>query len=121
MLEDCILMERDNLFVCISNGTEPILKEVAKEGTIKDGSHKNEVKRSRKESLMEKSMHSVFFNETDFRDIRNWEWLRTGDLKKAIEGTIMAMQEQAIKTRIIRQTIDKDTVSPHLQNVWTTE
>ena len=46
-------MERNNLFVYISKSTEPFLKEVAKEGTIKDGSHKNEVKRSRKESLME--------------------------------------------------------------------
>ena len=36
-------MERNNLFVYISNSTEPFLKEVAKEGTIKDGSHKNEV------------------------------------------------------------------------------
>ena len=53
-VEDCILVERNNLFVYISNSTEPFLKEVAKEGTIKDGSHENEIKRSRKENLMEK-------------------------------------------------------------------
>ena len=42
-VEDCILMERNNLFVYISKSTEPFLKEVAKEETMKDGSHKNEV------------------------------------------------------------------------------
>ena len=83
-----------------------------KEGTIKDGSHENEVNRSRKENLMEKSMHSVFFTKTDFRDTRSWEWLRTGDLKKATEGTIMAEQEEAIRTRMIRHTVDKENVSP---------
>ena len=57
-------------------------------------------------------MHSVFFNKTDFRDTRSWEWLRTGDLKKATEGTIMAAQEQAIRTRMVRHTIDKEKVSP---------
>ena len=111
-VEGCILMERNNMFVYISKSTEPVLKEIAKKGTIKDGSHKNEVKRSRKESLMGKCMHSVFFNKTDFRDTRSWEWLRTGDLKKATEGTIMAAQEQAIRTRMIRHTIDKENVSP---------
>ena len=83
-VEDCILMER----------------------------HENEVKRSRKENLMEKSMHSVFFSKSDFRDTRSWGWLRTGDLKKATEGTIMAAQEQAIRTRMIRHTVDKENVSP---------
>ena len=111
-VEDCILMESNNLFVYTSNSTEPFLQEVAKEGTIKDGSHKNEVKRSRKESLMEKSMHSVFFNKTDFRDTRSWEWSRTGDLKKTTEDTIMAAQEQAIRTRMIRHTIGKENISP---------
>ena len=48
--EGCILMERNNLFVYISNSIEPFLKEVAKEGTIKDGVHTNEVKRSRKKA-----------------------------------------------------------------------
>ena len=47
-------------------------------------------------------MHSIFFNKTDFRDTRSWGWLRTGDLKKATEGKIMAAQEKAIRTRMIR-------------------
>ena len=57
-------------------------------------------------------MHSVFLHKTDFRDTRSWEWLRTGDLRKATEGTIMAAQEQAIRTRMIRHTIDRENVSP---------
>ena len=100
------------MFVYISNSTEPFLKEVAKERTINDGSHKNEVQRSREENLMEKSMHSAFLNKMDFRDTRSWEWLRTCDLKKATEGTIMAAQEQATRTRMTRHTIDKGNVSP---------
>ena len=47
-------------------------------------------------------MHSVFFDKENFRDTGSWEWLRPGDLKKATEGIIMAAQEQAIRTRMIR-------------------
>ena len=84
---------------------------MANEGTIKDGSHKNEVRRSKEENLMEKSVHSVFFIKTDFRDTHSWEWLRTGDLKKATEGAIVAAQEQTIRTHMIRHTEDKENVS----------
>ena len=42
----------------------------------------------------------------------SWEWLRTGDLQKATEGTIMAAKENAIRTRMIKHTIDKENVSP---------
>ena len=59
-----------------------------------------------------KSMHSAFFNKTVLRDARSWEWLRTGDRKIASEGKIMAVQEQEIRARMIRHTIDKENRSP---------
>ena len=43
--------------------------------------------------------------------------IRTGDLKKATEGTIMAAQEQAIRTCMIRETIDKENESPPLHGM----
>ena len=61
---------------------------------------------------MNKNLHSVFFVKTGFRDSRSWEWLKKGDLKKATEGTIMAAQEQATRTRSIRHHIDKENISP---------
>ena len=40
------------------------------------------------------------------------ELVEKGDLKKATEGTIMAAQEQAIRTRSIRDCIEKENISP---------
>ena len=37
----------------------------------------------------------------------SWNWLSRGDLKKSTEGTLMAAQEQAIRTRAIQYHIDK--------------
>jgi len=59
-----------------------------------------------------KKLHSVFFEKTEFRDCQSWEWLRNGDLKKAIKGTIMAAQEQATRTRSIKHHIDEVETSP---------
>ena len=111
-IEDCVLMERNNLFHYVNESREQFLREVVKEEVVSEGMPKVEIRKRRKESLMNKNLHSVFFVKTDFRDSRSWEWLKNGDLKKATEGTIMAAQEQATRTRSIRHRIDKENVSP---------
>ena len=63
-------------------------------------------------NLKRKKLRGVFFKNTEFRDEQTWNWLRKGDLKKATEGTIMAAQEQAIRTRSIRHRIDNENISP---------
>jgi len=111
-VEDCVLMEKSNLCRYVSESCEPFLMEVIKEKTITEGLTKEEVQRKRKDNLLGKNLHSVFFTKTEFRDPRSWEWIRTGDLKKATEGTIMAAQEQATRTRATRHRIDKENISP---------
>ena len=66
----------------------------------------------RRENLKRKNLYRVFFKNTEFRDEQTWNWLKKGDLKKATEGTIMAVQEQAIRTRSIRHYIEKENISP---------
>ena len=83
-----------------------------KEEVVSEGMPKVEIRKRRKENLMNKKLHSVFFVKTDFRDSRSWDWLKNGDLKKATEGTIMAAQEQATGTRSIRHPSTRRTF-PH--------
>ena len=80
---------------------------VKNEGTVEIGKTKKDILEIRRENLKRKNLHSVFFKNTEFRDEQTWNWLRKGDLKKATEGTIMAAQEQAIRTRFIIYCIDK--------------
>ena len=54
----------------------------------------------------------MFLSKTEFRDARSWTWLQKGDLKKATEGTLLAAQEQAIRSRSIKHHIDKENISP---------
>lgn len=51
-----------------------------------------------KNELKNKSMHSISFSKTEFNDTRSWDWLKCGDLERAAENTLMAAQEQAIRT-----------------------
>ena len=86
-IEDCVLMERNNLFHYVNESREQFLREVVKEEVVSEGMPKVEIRKRRQENLMNKNLHSVFFVKTDFRDSRRWEWLKNGDLKKATEGT----------------------------------
>ena len=76
------------------------------------GAVKKSIKDKRKSNLTEKKLHNAFFSSTEFRNVRSWDWLKKGDVKKATEGTLMAAQEQAIRTRSIKHHIDKEIISP---------
>jgi len=111
-VEDCVLIENNSLYEYVSNSEEKLLREVFNEGVVMTGRDKKQTLDMRNENLKGKKLHSVFFEKTEFRDSQSWEWLRNGDLKKATEGTIMAAQEQAIRTRSIKHHIDKVETSP---------
>ena len=111
-LEDCVLIEKNCLHVYVSGSKEKMLKVVKNEGTVEIEKTKKDILDSRRENLKRKNQHSVFFKNTEFRDEQTWNWLKKGDFKKATEGTIMAAQEQAIRTRSIRHCIDKENISP---------
>ena len=111
-VEDCVLIEKNCLYEYIRNSQEPMLKEIQGEGVVDIGAEKNFIKDKRKNNLKEKKLHNAFFSNTEFRDAISWDWLKKGDLKKATEGTLMAAQEQAIRTRSIKHHIDKENISP---------
>ena len=111
-VEDCVLIEKNCLYEYIRNSQEPMLKEIQGEGVVDIGAEKNFIKDKRKNNLKEKELHNAFFSSTEFRDAISWDWLKNGDLKKATEGTLMAAQEQAIRTRSIKHHIDKENISP---------
>ena len=110
--EDCVFIERNCLYEYIRNSQEPMLMEIQREGVVDIGAEKNSIKDKRKNNLKEKKLHNAFFSSTEFRDVRSWDWLKRGDLKKATEGTLMAAQERAIRTRSIKHHIDREDISP---------
>ena len=54
----------------------------------------------------------MFLSKIEFRDAWSWTWLQKSDLKKATEGTLLALQEQAIRIRSVKFHIDEENISP---------
>ena len=46
------------------------------------------------------------------RSQETWNWLKTGTLKKEIEGMLMAAQMQALRKSYIKSNVDEQIVSP---------
>ena len=72
----------------------------------------NEFKRrnrqERKTNWKEKVMHGQFLRQTeDVADKDQWLWLKDGSLKRETETLIMAAQEQALRTNLVKAKIDK--------------
>ncbi|XP_063596689.1 uncharacterized protein LOC134773418 [Penaeus indicus] len=111
--EDCVLIEKSCLYCYVSVSEELLLKESLNESVVAVGHDKETVLTIRKSKFLEKKLHSVFFKAIEFRDVKRYEWLRKGDWKKAAEGTLMAGQEQAIRTRSIQHRIDRVDIPPN--------
>ena len=75
--------------------------------------NKQDVVRKRENQYKEKALHGQFVRNTEqVRDEMSWNWLKRRKLKKEIEGTIMAAQDQALRTNAIKNRIDRQDVSP---------
>ena len=75
--------------------------------------YRKRVSDERKENLEAKPLHGMFFRNIKYiADARTWQWLGGGYLSKEIEGYVFAAQEQAIRTRWARATIDREEVDP---------
>ena len=62
----------------------------------------------RKQSWKEKMLHGQFLRQTDEEAGKeSWLWLRSTGIKRETESLIMAAQEQAIRTNVIKAKIDK--------------
>ena len=70
------------------------------------------MKSTRKQDLRDKALHGQFFRKTeDLADENSWLWLRNGALKRETEALIMACQEQAIRTNVVKARIDKSQLN----------
>ena len=69
---------------------------------------KNRKKRERQNNWKGKMLHGQFIRQTEnLADEQQWMWLKDGTLKRETETLIMAAQEQAIRTDLIKAKIDK--------------
>ena len=117
-IHDTVDLEKASLGYYVSKSTEEMLQLASRREVV--GDNQNPIEKSRKQieerraRFSEKKLHSVFFRITeDVSDEKvSWMWMRNGYLKKNTEATIVAAQEQAIRTRAISSKIDKSGISP---------
>ena len=117
-VEECVEMEATSLAYYMEAKEEKLLKEVVKEGLLpfkrSPKEKKKELMEKRKNTYLAKDLHPVY--EKNTKEIKDeetsWLWLKKGFLKKETEGTILAAQDQALRTNYIKKHIDKMDVSP---------
>ena len=62
----------------------------------------------RKTKWKEKTLHGQFLRQTEeLADKNQWSWLTDRTLKRETEPLIMTAQEQALRTNLVKATIDK--------------
>ena len=114
-VEDCVRMEEKNLAKYAMESQEKlfgVVREVLEKGES-GKEYKRRIMDERKERLAGKKVHGKILG--DMKDVgtkETWQWLKGGYTTKCMEGFIMAAQEQALRTRWFRVTIQKEDVSP---------
>ena len=76
--------------------------------------YRKRMETERKAVLLGKPLHGKFIadverlvEEEGVDSERSWQWLKAGFLTKSSEGFIIAAQEQALRTKWVKATIDK--------------
>ena len=115
-IRDTVKVEKASLGFYLEGTDETLLKEVLNENlyeTVTDPKIvKEKIIKTRKDSYEGKNLHSALFKKSqECRDNKDsWLWLKKGYLKKETEGTILAAQDQAIRTRWVQRHIDKKDI-----------
>ena len=111
---DCVSEEVCSLIAYVKASEEPLLKAVAEElveGGESKWDYKKRVDAERKARLGEKKLHGKFFRDVkDVADDRSWQWIRGGFMAKSTEAFVFAAQEQALRTRLLQATIERQEV-----------
>ena len=90
-----------------------LLKAVKDEGVLGKGMAKEEVAEKRRNQYKEKALHRQYERSTrEIRDRKSWNLLKRGTLKKDTDGTLMAAQDQALRTIAIKNKVDKQDILP---------
>ena len=93
----------------LSTSKEKILKEVSRSRIVKNNKYersKEKIHKEYRENYEGKPLHRQFRKATEeARGKRSWNWLKKDHLKKEIESTIVAAQDQALCTRNMRSVV----------------
>ncbi|XP_068697162.1 uncharacterized protein [Montipora foliosa] len=109
-VEDCVESATLGLERYINDSDERLIKAAKKIS----GGHNNETavdykirkKNERKEQWREKVMHGQFVRQTEeILGNESWFWLKKGSVKRETESLIMAAQEQALATNLMKARI----------------
>ena len=111
---DCVRVEELGLREYVGKSEEWMLQCVAEtfEGQAEGAEvYRKRVEQENWDSLMEKKLHGKFWRDVrDIADKRSWQWMKAGYLGKNLEGFICAAQEQALRTRCLRATIQREDI-----------
>ena len=114
-VEDCVELERSNLFDYAANNNKRLLKAATEELQLRtniDGKNE-ERKNERHAAWKEKALHGQFLRKKEgMQDQRRWQWLKPGELKRETESLICTAQEQALRTNAIKNGCDHQDMSP---------
>ena len=113
-LQDCVHVEVHSLEQYLSTSKEKILNEVSRIRIIENnkcGRSKEEVPKEHQEKYEGKLLHGQFRKATqEVRSKRSWDWLKKVYLKKETASTIVAAQDQALRTRYLKNSVYRENV-----------
>ena len=100
-LERYIKESKERLIVAARGDNENADTEIGNE-------FKRKTQQERKTKWKEKMLHGQFLRHTEeLADKDQWLWLTDGTLKRETESLVMATQEQALITNLVKAKIDK--------------
>ena len=110
-MEDVINLAVIGLERYVCNSNERLLT-AARAANEYEGDSETEYKLRKKnercQAWKEKTLHGQFLRQTENEAGNDrWNWLRNTGIKRGTESMIMAAQEQAIRTNVIKAKIDK--------------
>ena len=115
-VEDCIDLAKLGLERYISESDERLIFAARREidtPSENEEDFKRRMKMERKAEWKEKALHGQHLRQTEnIASKDSWIWLTNGNLKKETEGLLIAAQDQALRTNVIKAKIDKSRDDP---------
>ena len=115
-VEDCIDLAKLGLERYISESDERLIIVARREidtPSENEEDFKRRMKMERKAVWKEKALHGQHLRQTEnIASKDSWIWLANGNLKKETEGLLIAAQDQALRTNVIKAKIDKSRDDP---------
>jgi len=102
-VDECVEAEERSLKEYVGKSSEWMVNIVKEELGITEVEGQDEYKTRKEQGRIaewhSKSLHGEFVRSVkDVADVRSWDWLKGGHLKKETEGLICAAQDQALPT-----------------------